>query len=174
MTVSTKDGQILYVNLYSQVYFPDYIKMMQDIKGDDPFGNDNSNEESRELDASGFLAESGKSVLGSLDARPKPKARTVGLVEEGSDDITLEEWRAQKGDMAPTKTQLDQLEQRVRIERIDYHVVADGFHKGEISAMDICVQRPIIATLSKMDSTVRIWNYHTGVCELLVDQYIRF
>ena len=88
MVVSTKDGQILVVNLYQQVYFPDYIKMMQDIKSDDPFGADNSHEDSKDLDGSGYLAESGKSVLGSLDARPpKAKARTVGLIEEGSDDI---------------------------------------------------------------------------------------
>ena len=32
--------------------------------------------------------------------------------------------------------------------------------------MDICVQRPIICTLSKEDSTIRVWNYATGECEL--------
>lgn len=31
--------------------------------------------------------------------------------------------------------------------------------------MDICIQRPIIATLSKEDSTIRVWNYASGQCE---------
>ena len=33
--------------------------------------------------------------------------------------------------------------------------------------MDICIQRPIIATLSKVDSTIRVWNYESGECELV-------
>jgi WD40 repeat protein len=33
-----------------------------------------------------------------------------------------------------------------------------GFHHDEITAVDVCVQKPIIATGS-MDKTVRVWNY---------------
>lgn len=33
--------------------------------------------------------------------------------------------------------------------------------------MDICEQRPLIATCSQMDSTVRIWNYKNYGCKLL-------
>jgi hypothetical protein len=53
------------------------------------------------------------------------------------------------------------------IERINYTTIGGGFHSGEISAMDICIVRPIIVTMSKEDVTVRIWNYYTGRCELI-------
>lgn len=58
------------------------------------------------------------------------------------------------------------MEEQVLIDQINYNIVGNGFHKGEISCMDICIHRPIIATLSKGDSTVRVWNYSTGLCEL--------
>lgn len=32
--------------------------------------------------------------------------------------------------------------------------------------MDISIQRPIIVTASREDSTIRFWNYYTGKCEL--------
>ena len=51
--------------------------------------------------------------------------------------------------------------------------MANGFHDGEISEMDTCAQRPVIATMSKMDSTVRLWNYESGYCELIND-YTRY
>jgi WD40 repeat protein len=57
-------------------------------------------------------------------------------------------------------------ENQALIDEIKYFAVASGFHSGEISYMDICIQRPIIATLSKTDSTIRVWNYDTGECEL--------
>ena len=57
-------------------------------------------------------------------------------------------------------------ENQALIDEIKYFAVASGFHTGEISNMDICIQRPIIATLSKTDSTIRVWNYDTGECEL--------
>lgn len=33
--------------------------------------------------------------------------------------------------------------------------------------MDVCVQRPIVITLSKADSSIRVWNYESGQCELI-------
>lgn len=57
-------------------------------------------------------------------------------------------------------------ESEALIDRINYEVVAGGFHQGAISCMDICIQRPIVATLSKTDSTIRVWNYDTGKCEI--------
>lgn len=33
--------------------------------------------------------------------------------------------------------------------------------------MDICLQRPLIATCSNFDSTIRIWNYINFRCELI-------
>jgi WD40 repeat protein len=65
------------------------------------------------------------------------------------------------------KKQAEKREIQALIDEIRYFTVASGFHQGEISCMDICIQRPIIATLSKGDSTIRVWNYDTGECELM-------
>lgn len=51
-------------------------------------------------------------------------------------------------------------------EDVKFETVGNGFHSGGISCMDISVQRPILVTASREDSTVRFWNYYTGQCEL--------
>lgn len=33
--------------------------------------------------------------------------------------------------------------------------------------MDVCLHRPIIATLSKAEKSIRIWNYKQPACELV-------
>jgi WD40 repeat protein len=33
--------------------------------------------------------------------------------------------------------------------------------------MDICLQRPIFATLSRKENTIRLWNYKKPNCELI-------
>lgn len=57
-------------------------------------------------------------------------------------------------------------ENEALIEKINYVTVGGGNHHGEVAAIDICISRPIIVSMSKIDVTVRIWNYHTGKCEL--------
>lgn len=47
-------------------------------------------------------------------------------------------------------------------ERIQYETLGRGFHQGGISHLDISLQRPILATFSRDDCTIRIWNYLTG------------
>ena len=47
-------------------------------------------------------------------------------------------------------------------EDVKFETVARGFHSGAISCMDISVQRPILVTASRDDSTIRFWNYYTG------------
>lgn len=42
-----------------------------------------------------------------------------------------------------------------------------GFHSAEITGMDICQQRPLFATVSREDSTIRVWNYKSFGCKLL-------
>jgi len=44
----------------------------------------------------------------------------------------------------------------------------NGFHNGPVTCIDICVQRPLIATCSTYDSTIRIWNYATFKSQLLI------
>ena len=55
---------------------------------------------------------------------------------------------------------------------IKFDLVCRGFHSMGIDSMDVAVQRPILVTASKDDSTVRIWNYLTGVCELAREYYV--
>lgn len=38
--------------------------------------------------------------------------------------------------------------------------------------MDIAVHRPLIATCSNVDATIRIWNYHNPNCELAKKLYV--
>ena len=51
-------------------------------------------------------------------------------------------------------------------DEIKFETVGKGFHSGAITAMDISLQRPILVTASREDSTIRFWNYYTGQCEL--------
>ena len=51
-------------------------------------------------------------------------------------------------------------------------LMCKGFHSGAISAIDIAVQRPIIVTASRDDSTIRVWNYYTYTCELAREYYV--
>lgn len=48
--------------------------------------------------------------------------------------------------------------------KIDY--IYNGFHNGAIQALDVCLQRPLLATSCKADSTIRIWNYMNYKCEV--------
>ncbi len=54
---------------------------------------------------------------------------------------------------------------RNRIFEIKFELVCQGFHQGPITSMDVALQRPIIITSSKIDKTIRVWNYLTGHCE---------
>lgn len=50
---------------------------------------------------------------------------------------------------------------------IYFDYVFKGFHNAGITSMDVCLQRPLIATCSRMDNTIRVWNYKNPKCELL-------
>ena len=51
---------------------------------------------------------------------------------------------------------------------LQFDYLYNGFHNGVITNMDVCVQRPLLATCSSSDSTIRIWNYANFRCELAV------
>ena len=42
----------------------------------------------------------------------------------------------------------------------------DGFHVNSVDCMDVCMHRPLMATMSKRENTVRIWNYKNPSCEM--------
>ena len=48
-----------------------------------------------------------------------------------------------------------------------FNFVHEGYHQSQISSMDVCLHRPIIATLSKAEKTIRLWNYKNPKCELI-------
>ena len=45
---------------------------------------------------------------------------------------------------------------------VKFNLVCRGFHNGRIDGLEVATQRPIIATCSRDDSTIRLWNYMTG------------
>jgi len=51
-------------------------------------------------------------------------------------------------------------------------VFCGGFHSGKVRHMDLAVQKPLLATCSDEDSTLRIWNYTSMTCELAKKLYI--
>ena len=59
-----------------------------------------------------------------------------------------------------------------RVTDVKFDLVCKGFHVGAISGLDVAVQRPIIASCSREDSTIRLWNYDTGTCELAREYFV--
>ena len=55
---------------------------------------------------------------------------------------------------------------------VKFDYLYNGFHCGSVTALDVCLQRPLIATCSKHDSTIRIWNYMNFKCELARKFYV--
>lgn len=55
---------------------------------------------------------------------------------------------------------------------ISFDLICKGFHSGQISSIDVAVQRPLLLTCSKEDSTIRLWNYETYTCEMAREYYI--
>jgi len=51
---------------------------------------------------------------------------------------------------------LSREENRLKI-KMDH--IYGGFHSAPITGLDVCIQRPLIVTCSREDSTIRVWNY---------------
>eukprot|EP00930_Biecheleria_cincta_P038198 TRINITY_DN26248_c0_g2_i1.p1 TRINITY_DN26248_c0_g2~~TRINITY_DN26248_c0_g2_i1.p1 ORF type:complete len:1316 (+),score=276.63 TRINITY_DN26248_c0_g2_i1:26-3973(+) len=54
-------------------------------------------------------------------------------------------------------------------EEVSCSIIGGGNHSGPITGLDVAVQRPLVASVSSKDSTVRIWNYSTRICEIRAD-----
>ena len=39
-----------------------------------------------------------------------------------------------------------------------FDYLSNSFHQGDITGMDVCIRKPIIATCS-LDKSIRVWNY---------------
>lgn len=74
-------------------------------------------------------------------------------------------------DLMPQATDLDAHSQTNK--EILFEYLYKGFHNKPITGMDVCLQRPLVATCSHEDSTIRIWNYKNFACKLLRMFYFR-
>ena len=140
LTISTKNSQIFYLNLYKQVYFPDSQQIQREFT-----------QESNQNDESDDAPKKGKQPEVQL-----PMLKVVGVKED-------EEFNLQQSKIK----EKEKKENEALIEKVNYVTVGGGNHHGDVAAIDICISRPIIVSMSKIDVTVRIWNYHTGKCELI-------
>lgn len=64
------------------------------------------------------------------------------------------------------------LSQAMTPDGVKFEVFCGGFHSGRVKEMDLATQRPLLATCSDVDHTLRIWNYHSMTCELAKKLYI--
>ena len=73
----------------------------------------------------------------------------------------------------PTTSEALELNNSSKIQKeVKFDYLYNGFHFGGVSALDVCLQRPLIASCSKHDSTIRIWNYMNFKCELARKFYV--
>ena len=52
------------------------------------------------------------------------------------------------------------------VKEVAFSFIYNGFHSGPITAMSLCMQRPLIATACEHDSSIRLWNYSAMRCDL--------
>ena len=73
----------------------------------------------------------------------------------------------------PTTSEALELGSSTKLQKeVKFDYLYNGFHFGSITSLDVCLQRPLIATCSKHDSTIRIWNYMNFKCELARKFYV--
>lgn len=135
------------------------------IKTDD--SDDNDMGESNEVFSlqKKWLAER-KSGVCCIDISPNEDAMAVSFK---SNDICTYEM----GSILPTTSEALELGSSAKLQKeVKFDYLYNGFHFGGITALDVCLQRPLIATCSKTDSTIRIWNYMSFKCELARKFYV--
>lgn len=64
------------------------------------------------------------------------------------------------------------LSQALMYDGVKFNIFCGGFHSGKIQEMDLAIQRPLLATCSDTDHTLRIWNYNSMNCELAKKLYV--
>lgn len=73
----------------------------------------------------------------------------------------------------PTTAEAIELGSSTKFQKeVKFEYLYNGFHFGSVTSLDVCLQRPLIATCSKHDSTIRIWNYINFKCELARKFYV--
>mmetsp|Transcript_36831 Transcript_36831/g.108610 ORF Transcript_36831/g.108610 Transcript_36831/m.108610 type:complete len:1386 (-) Transcript_36831:299-4456(-) len=54
----------------------------------------------------------------------------------------------------------------MKADEMNFDVMGTSNHQGPITGMDICIRKPLVATVST-DRSVRLWNYVDRTCELV-------
>ncbi|KAG1658747.1 hypothetical protein FOA52_000860 [Chlamydomonas sp. UWO 241] len=54
----------------------------------------------------------------------------------------------------------------MKADEMNFDIMGTANHQGPITGMDICIRKPLIATVST-DKSVRLWNYADRTCELV-------
>ena len=103
--------------MYKQVYQPDYMQIQAEFK-----------KSSGNKDA---LTSSDDESEGPNSKKSLSLIKSVGIHEE----VTKEK----KHKVNELSKEKEKKEMQTLIDKIKYNVVAQGFHQGEISCMDICI-----------------------------------
>mmetsp|Transcript_73714 Transcript_73714/g.130134 ORF Transcript_73714/g.130134 Transcript_73714/m.130134 type:complete len:1375 (-) Transcript_73714:58-4182(-) len=82
----------------------------------------------------------------------------VGGWEEGDIVVALE-------NASITHLNISQVREADGKDVVESPIICGGFHSGAVNSLDMAVQRPLLVS-SCVDSTIRVWNYQTGNCEL--------
>ena len=48
-----------------------------------------------------------------------------------------------------------------------FDYLSSSFHQGDITGMDVCIRKPIIATCS-LDKSIRVWNYENKLANIVI------
>lgn len=54
----------------------------------------------------------------------------------------------------------------MKVDEMNFDVLGTPNHQGPVTGMDICIRKPLIATVST-DKSIRLWNYVDRTCELV-------
>jgi WD40 repeat protein len=95
---------------------------------------------------------------------PDASIVVTGLASTSSDDTLLIELSTNQ--ILKTTLQSPESSDQIQSDETKLDVFMESYHTGAISGMDVCIRKPILVTCSA-DKSVRIWNYLTGVCELM-------
>lgn len=119
MAITTRNNQIIYLNLFSQVYFPDHVKIMDDLKGQVK-GKDGeiSSDSHSDMDSDQELMLDGN----PMRAKKNRQIKIIGIEEENSVDQLLKMKRisGQKSNSESYKKEIVRLENQALIDQINY------------------------------------------------------
>lgn len=117
MAISTKNNQIIYLNIFTQVYFPDHVKMFDDLKGQFQSKDAEVSSDSEQSDRSDQELMLDGSPMRSKKGR---QIKIIGIEEERSVDQRLKDLQEkairEKHNMEEFKKEIVKLENEALID----------------------------------------------------------